>query len=288
MTGWLHAIDIDRGHGHHDGGDCHEVDVGADEVVVLASVFKVPLLVALHRAADAGELRLDQRVRITSAKRASGAAGLGVMHDDAELSLRDLAMLMITISDNTAADVVLEQVGLDAVNETIRAVGLANTRVVASTGDLSSALADDFIRSGLSASRALADQAALLGFRALDPDTTNYGTPRDMTTLLARIWRDEAASPAACSEMRRALRLQVFRHRLAKGFAGDGARVAGKTGTVLNVRSEIGVVGLPDGHRYAVAVFTRSDSTAPTDTAADTAIGTAARLAVEQLRRDSQ
>jgi len=101
----------------------------------------------------------------------------------------------------------------------------------------------------------LADPEALLGFRVLDPATANRSTPRDMTALLARIWRDEAGSAAGCDEMRRVLRLQVCRHRLGSGFPGDDVRVAGKTGNLLNLRGEVGVVELADGHRYAVAVF---------------------------------
>jgi beta-lactamase class A len=274
VTGWLHAVDIDHG---------AQVDVGADEEVALASVFKVPLLVALHRAADAGRLRLDEPVEVTAAGRTSGVSGLGLMHDDARMSLRDLALLMITISDNAAADAVCQHVGLDTVEDTLRALSLTRTRVVASSGDLSNALADDFVRSGLGLARALADPAAVSGFRVLDPATFNHSTPRDMTTLLTSIWRDEAASPEACGEMRRILRLQLQRHRLASGFPADDVRVAGKTGTLLNLRSEIGVVDWPDGRRFAVAVFTRSDATNLTNPAADAVIGTAARLAVDQL-----
>lgn len=272
-TGWLHAIDIDHG---------DEIGVGADETVALASVFKVPLLVALHRAADAGRLRLDQPVKV-SADRTAGVAGLGAMQDEATLTLRDLALLMITISDNAAADAVLDHIGLPAVHETLDALGLARTVIAASSSDLNAALADDFVRSGLGVTQALADPATMAGFRVLDPALCNSSTPRDMTTLLARIWRDEAASPTACGDMRRVLRLQVCRHRLASGFPTDAVRVAGKTGTLLNLRNEIGVVELPDGHRYAVAVFTRSNSTAIRNPTAETVIGTAARLAIDQL-----
>jgi beta-lactamase class A len=273
VTGWLHAVDVDRG---------DEVAVGADETVALASVFKVPLLVALHRAVDAGRLRLDQRVRVP-AERATGVAGLGAMLDEAELSLRDLALLMVSVSDNAAADAVLRHVGLDAVRETLGRLGLVRTEVVASSGDLSKALADDLVRTGRNLARALTDPAAVAAFRVFDPAVSNRSTPRDMTTLLARVWRDEAASPAACAEMRRTLRLQVCRHRLASGFPSDDIQVAGKTGTLLNLRSEVGVVELPDGHRYAVAVFTRSHSATLVDPAAEAVIGTAARLAVDQL-----
>lgn len=281
VQGWLHAVDVDRGgDGGGDGGGGAEVAVGADDEVTLGSVFKVPLLVALYRSADAGRLRLDEPVKVAATGRTGGVSGLGTMHDDAELSLRDLALLMITISDNAAADAVLHHVGFDAVNDTLAALALTRTHVVASSGDLSNALADDFVRTGLGVAQALADPAALAGFRAYDPARSNRSTPRDLTTLLCRIWRDEAASPEACAEMRRALRLQLQRHRMASGFPADDVRVAGKTGTVLNLRSEIGVVETGEGRRVAVAVFTRSNRTTLSDPIADAVIGTAARLAV--------
>jgi beta-lactamase class A len=278
VAGWLHAIDID-------GGD--EVDVQADESVAVASVFKLPLLVALHRAADAGTLDLADRVTLTD-NRTTGVAGLGAMHDDAELSLRDLALLMITVSDNAAADAVLEVVGFDAVRQAIDDCGLTATAVVASCRNQYDALVDDLARGGLSLAQALADPEALLGFRVLDPATTNCSTARDMTALLTRIWRDEAASAAGCDEMRRVLRLQVCRHRLGSGFPSDDVRVAGKTGNLLNLRGEVGVVELADGHRYAVAVFTRSTSAALQNPAAEAIIGTTARIAVDQLHHAAQ
>jgi beta-lactamase class A len=274
VTGWLHAVDIDTG---------EQIDVGADQQVALGSVFKVPLLVALHRTAESGRLRLDVPVDLT-ANRTPGVAGLGAMLDDARLSLRDLALLMITVSDNAAADAVLERVGLDAVRETIRALGLSNTDVVASSGDIYDALVSDLARDGRPLAVALADPAAVATFRALDPASTNRSTPRDVTTLLTAIWQDTAARPEACTEMRRALRLQLLRHRLASGFPADDIVVAGKTGTLLNLRSDVGVVEMPDEHRYAVAVFTRSDRPSLVDPAADAAIGTAARLAVHALQ----
>lgn len=275
VTGWLHVVDID--------GD-DEVDIGADVPVTLTSVFKVPLLVALYRAVDAGRLGLDERVRISASDRTHGITGLGAMRDDAELSLGDLALLMITISDNAAADAVLDRVGLDTVQRTLDALGLARTAIVASCRDVHDTLADDLARCGLTLAQALAEPTALASLRVLDPAIGNRSTPRDMTTLLAAIWRDEVASTAACREMRRLLTLQVWPHRLASGFPGDDVLVAGKTGTLPPLRSEIGVVQYPDGRRYAAAIFTRSSRPTLTNPAADAVIGTAAALAVDHLR----
>jgi beta-lactamase class A len=83
--------------------------------------------------------------------------------------------------------------------------------------------------------------------------------------------------------MRRVLGLQVWPHRLASGFPADDVAVAGKTGTLPPLRSEVGVVELPGGRRYAAAVFTRSRRASLSDPGADAAIGHAARLAVEHL-----
>ena len=79
------------------------------------------------------------------------------------------------------------------------------------------------------------------------------------------------------------LRLQVCRHRLRSGFASDDVRLAGKTGNLLTLRREIGVVELPDGTRYAVSMFTRAGSAALTNPAAETVIGPVTRLVMDQL-----
>jgi beta-lactamase class A len=83
--------------------------------------------------------------------------------------------------------------------------------------------------------------------------------------------------------MRRLLRLQVARHRLATGFADDETIVAGKTGTILNQRCEVGVVERPDHRRYAVAVFVEDSRPTLVNAKADAVIGTAAHLAVDHL-----
>lgn len=84
--------------------------------------------------------------------------------------------------------------------------------------------------------------------------------------------------------MRNVLRLQVWPHRLSSGFPDDDVLVAGQTGTLPPLRSEVGVVELPGG-RIAAAVFTRSHRASFSDPAADAVIGAAARLAVDHLAR---
>ncbi|WP_436771395.1 serine hydrolase [Yinghuangia sp. YIM S09857] len=276
VTGRLHALDIDSG---------HEVGVGSDEPVVLASVYKLPLLVAFFRAAARGELDPRAPVTLTPADRVPGATGVSTLLDDVTMSLRDLAAMMITVSDNAAGDALFARVGVPALSAALADLGLDATHIEADSAGLMRALLQD------SGAASTAELWALLGepgladrLRSLDPARTNRTTPRDMCGLLGLLWRDEAAPADESAHMRRMLGLQVWPHRLASGFPYDDVLVSGKTGTLLTIRNEVGVVEYPDGGRYAVAVFTRAHAPLAVAPQADAAIGAAARLAVQHLR----
>lgn len=256
----------------------------ADAPVVLASVFKVAVLVALYRArAD-----VTERIRVPASTRTVGPTGLSVMRDEVELSLRDLAVLMITISDNTATDVLMARLGPDQVQSAVETLGLEETDVRATCAEILDVLRVDM---GLPEDQWLDPNveltwAMLDGNRSLDPRVArNRSTPREWAKLLRAIWLDEAAPPEACAEMRAILQGQYAPHRLATGFP-DGVVIGSKTGTLTGgIRNEAGVVEYPHGGRYAVCVFTRSlDWKTRRLPEADRVIGTAARLAVDQLR----
>nr|WP_116209156.1 serine hydrolase [Streptomyces olivoreticuli] len=272
VTGRLHALDIDSG---------AEINAGADLPVVTASVHKLCLLVALHQRAAAGHVDLTEQIECPPAGRTLGPTGLAAMLDPVRMSLRDAAYLMMAVSDNTSADILLERVGLDAVNDTTARLGLTHTHAVHTFGRILATIRQD---AGPGGPQALTDPYVIARLRALDPARTNRSTPRDMTRLLAAVWRDEACAPEHCAAVRRLLGLQVWPHRMASGFPFDDVHVAGKTGSLPTVRNEVGVIEYPDGGRYAVAVFTRAASTAATLPPADAVIGTTARIAVDALR----
>ncbi|WP_084338053.1 serine hydrolase [Actinomadura oligospora] len=277
VSGRLHAVDIDTG---------RELGVGADDPVVLASVYKVPLLVAFLRLAARGVLDPSEQVTLRPDERTEGGTGLSVMLDDVTMSLRDLACLMITVSDNAAADALYARVGRDEINAALEALGLRGVHVTGDGRDLFGALLADSGAADLGELWQRLDEPGMIDrLGSLDPSRTSDGTPRELTRLLSMIWRDEAAPAAECALMRRLLGLQVWPHRLSSGFPRDDVRVSGKTGTLLTLRNEIGVVEYPDGGRYAVAVFTRASEPVAVAPRADAVIGTAARIAVEALRR---
>lgn len=277
VTGRVHAREIENA--------TTDVDLGADEPVVLASVFKVLLVLEYARQVVAGQLNATERVRVGAEDRLGGAGTAGCQ-DDVDISWRDLAMFAMALSDNTAADLLLRRVGLDTVQSLAVQLGLESTRITGGPRQLVELMFADL---GVADEAEFARVFATLGVErlarlsVLDPRLTHAAsTPRDMTRLLSLIWLDRAGPAAACAMVRELMGRQASWHRLAAGFGGEVA-VAAKSGTVLSVRNEIGVASYPDGRRYAVAVFT-SGGWGVRRADVDAAIGRAARHAVDRLR----
>ncbi|BBZ29391.1 serine hydrolase [Mycolicibacterium madagascariense] len=277
-TGWLHAVAVD-------GSSTGEVNVDGDRPVALASVYKLPLLVAMMRMVDGGRLDLTERVTLRPTDRTAGPSGISALLDDVTMSWRDLAAMMMSVSDNAAADAILQRVGVDEVADALSALGLTRSRILGGTADAYRLLHVDTGTTNLAAALdALADADRPPDPRAYDPLQSSSATAREMTTLLRTIWTDVAASPASCATIRRLMSLQVRSNRIASGFAFAGVSVAGKTGTMGALRHDVGVVRFDGERPYAVAVFTQSARATPIQPRIDAAIGQAARLAVDHLR----
>jgi beta-lactamase class A len=255
VDGFLHVRDIGSGAsvGHH-----------AEDRVLLASTRKIALLLELERRLAAGEWDPTERLRVSASSPKLVGFGIPQLQDEVEISLRDLAVLMISVSDNQATGLIAGRVGAEHVNATLRELGFADFVFRHPTYDL-----------------AAHDPTEPFGRPELGANTTAAA----LSGLLAAIWRDEAGTPAVCAEVRRVLATQVWPHRLRSGFP-DEVRVAGKTGSFRGWKNEAGVAEFPDGGSYAIAVFTRlrQPPEEMRTTAQDLVIGSAAAAAVAWLR----
>jgi beta-lactamase class A len=166
--------------------------IGRDEndVMVSASLAKVPVLVALYQAVHEERLALDQRVTYQPQHRSFGSGVLARLSPGVEMSLRDAATLMIIISDNSATNIVVDAVGLDYVNEQMRRLGFKDTIL--------------FRRWEFEADTT--------------PRETWVSTARETAALLALIARHEAVSPEASQDMLRIMRRQDYRHELSRNL----------------------------------------------------------------------
>ncbi|MBL1086902.1 serine hydrolase [Streptomyces actinomycinicus] len=259
----------------------------ADEPTPLASVVKVPLaLVVLDRIAS-GELDPAHPVTVDPAGSSVGPTGLAAFRYPATVAVGDLLLQMLSVSDNAAADALLDLVPVPEVDARLRAWGCDGVRVRHRMNHLyecaAGAAGNDF---SLALELAVRDErTGRHTIETLDPARANAGSAAALVRLLERVWRDEIAVPAATAELRRLMGHQVFTQRLASELRADTLRWSGKTGTFLHLRHEIGVVEADSGHRVAMAALTRADRRAGLAPDIDLAIGVAGREAFEVLRR---
>ncbi|MFJ9344623.1 serine hydrolase [Streptomyces sp. NPDC101733] len=278
VEGFLHAVDVDTG---------AEIGLRADAPVIVASLRKIPIALAYARAAASGELDPAGRHTITDANREGGGIGTDSCLHDVTMSSRDLAFFMMSMSDNAATDKLMELLGTDRVRALAAELGCPSIPVgryrdlwdpvwqelgIDTDGDIDAQLDQ-------------VDDSRLRTLAMLDPTRSASSTPRQITTLLTAIWRDTAGPADACAEVRDLMGRQLSKHRLVAGF-DDDVKVAAKNGSLWGVLNEAAVAHYRDGRRYAVAVFLRTPDLGGRNPAADTAIGLAARTAVDHLRRD--
>lgn len=202
--------------------------LGVNDTLVFpqGSAIKVPVLIEMHRQAEAGRLRLDDRVPVRAADRAGGSGVLQFFGDgSSELSLRDLATLMIVLSDNTATNLLIGRLGMESVNRTLSEMGLRRTRL----------------------------QRMMIRPRESARGMENLSTPAEAAELMARLDRCRIpVSAAACAEIRRTL--EIPKEGPFPSAIPAGVRVAWKPGDLSGVATAWGLVALP-GRPYAVAVM---------------------------------
>jgi beta-lactamase class A len=222
-----------------------------------ASVFKIPVLVEVFRQSEAGSLSLDRPVTVRREDKRPGSGILKELADGHVATVRELAMLMIIVSDNTATDLLLKFVGKEAVNATLGDLGMERTRVDLTCEEILSDLITPLAESnGETEVGAWRGHQINLRCRALtDLKQNDVSTPREMSTLLELIHTGRAASPASCEAMGDILSRQQVNDRIP-GLLSATVAVAHKTGELPGIRNDAGIVYSPSGP-YLFTAFTR-------------------------------
>lgn len=273
-----------------------EVGLRPDSPVVLASVAKVFVALEFYAQVSANMLDAAERVDLLPGELTAGPTGLSMFSDPVQISLRDLCLQMMSVSDNAATDILLARVGRDQVNARLQACGCRRSYVESDLRTMFDEMALELgfpdyarlaaARAGALGPEALAqsqDAARIDGAAAFDAARTNRSTPRDMTRLLQAVWMDTAALPESCENLRTVMAQQVSA-RLGR-LLPDGAAIAAKTGSLTGrVRNEVGVITHADGRAFAVAVFTRAHAPFQNVAAIEAEMAHAAATAIAALR----
>ena len=106
-----------------------EIALDADRVYETFSVIKVPIMVEVLRRVQKGDLSLHERYTLNASDARLPSGVLYVLDPGLQLTLKDLATLMIIISDNAATDILADKVGRANVTQTMRSLGLKKTTI---------------------------------------------------------------------------------------------------------------------------------------------------------------
>jgi beta-lactamase class A len=191
-----------------------------------ASMIKMPILVSLLAALDRHEIDMSQQLVIRSDLVTGGSGYLQYRPVGTKISVKDTAYLMITMSDNTATNMIIDALGgKETLNKQFRSWGLSETHIANMLGDF---------------------------------DGTNKTSPFEQVYLLARIRKGELISPASRQWMYEIMEKTRVRTLLNVGLA-PGAKIAHKTGDIASMVGDAGIVTAPNGSSYIIAVQVERD-----------------------------
>jgi beta-lactamase class A len=205
-----------------------------DEQAPAASTVKLFLLVALLERVAAGEASLADEVVLGRDDQVTGSGVLKSLQAGRSYSLRDLATLMIIVSDNSATNLVLDAVGLERFRSSLREHGWTGTTA---SGKL----------------------------QTVPRNPPSLTTPRDLHDAIVRLWRGELLPGAETAFARDVLGAQQYTDDLGRQLdydsyateMGESAlRIASKGGAVRGVRNEVAVIRRGDDG-FALAITTR-------------------------------
>lgn len=225
--------------------------VHPDEVFAQASSIKIAVLLELYRqdqaAAGGGKgARLSDSYLVRKEDMvADSDIMLGLMPGKTTLTNRDLATMMIAVSDNAATNVLIERVGMDNVNDTLRSLGLKQTAL----------------------------RRKMMDVKAAGEGRENVSTPREMMTLLAAIYRGKPLDKAHADDFFEML--ATHKDDYAARVLPEGVKAATKPGSLEAVRNSSGVIFAPN-RPFVLCVMT---GYARDERAAEAAIGEVALAA---------
>ncbi|HKY49821.1 MAG TPA: serine hydrolase [Candidatus Limnocylindria bacterium] len=182
----------------------------ADELFPAASVIKIPLVMALYADVAAGSVSLDERVGVGVT--VGGTGILSALRDVSDVSLRDLAMLTIALSDNTATNRLIDRLGLARIDERMAEWGCVRSKFARGMFDW------DAQKRGLENVATPAEIAALLE-RLVAGELVDRGTSDAVIAVLERC-QDDA---------------------MLRRYLGRGGRIANKTGTLEATRNDAAI-----------------------------------------------
>lgn len=201
----------------------------SEEPFQSASVIKIPILIEGLRQSEIGKINLDKLIFINS--NVGGSGVLQALSGVAALTIKDLMTLMIIVSDNTATNLLIDLVGMEAINASMKKMGLRNSVL----------------------------NRRMMDMEAMERGLENYTTLMDMITCLKVVnegtYLAEASRKTALEMMNR----QQFQDKLPGMIDDERIFVANKTGSLPRVEHDCAVFTYKGKTAYAAVLMDQLD-----------------------------
>ena len=197
-----------------------------DEVFAQASSIKITILAGLYLQAEQGKLKLTDLYTVQSSDLVPDSYIMnGLTPGVTRVTLRDLATMMVAVSDNAATNVLIDRVGTPNVNAMLDSLGLTHTRL----------------------------RRKMMDLEAAKQGRENISTPREMMTLLAAIYRGKLLNKDSAADFFKVLSTGKDSW-IPRDLPAD-LKIADKPGALEAVRNDSGVVFV-EGRPYVICVMT--------------------------------
>ena len=197
-----------------------------DEVFPQASSIKIAVLAELYRQAQAGKLKLTDLYTMQASDLVPDSDIMGGLTPGVtRITLRDLATMMIAVSDNSATNVLIDRVGMDNVNALMDSLGLAYTRL----------------------------RRKMMDLNAAGEGRENISTPGEMMTLLESLYRGKVLNREMTDDFFKML--STHKESFIPRDLPPGLKIANKPGELEGVRNDSGVVFI-ENRPYVICVMT--------------------------------
>ena len=219
---------------------------------VAASTVKIAIMLELFHRIDAGRDSLEQTHVLRADDKATGGGVVKELHSGLSFTVNDLCYLMMSISDNTTTNILIDRVGMAETNTAMQALGMKNS----------------------SLGRKMRGRPVAAG------EQENWAVPDEYADLTAAILSGRAASAASCAAMVTMFEKQSNDRRLARHLPRGDARPrwGSKTGSLPGVVNDVGFIMTPAGP-LVLAVYCEIDD----PNAGEAAIGAVARAALKAV-----
>lgn len=245
-----------------------DIAINPDDYFPAASTLKVPLLYTFIQACEAGDIDPSERTTLRHADRVPGSGVLQDLDEGLQPTWRDVAELMITVSDNYATDLLFAKLGKERIAATCAALGMTRTALPLTIKQLFCAgvhldandpsLTYDALRDALENSTADPENVAYA-----DDPRNDVSSPRDLVRCLRAI---EDADRLSAASRQGAIDIPLHQKysTILPFWLPDEVKIAHKTGSLKGIRNDAGIVYAPAGP-YVIAIMSkRSPDTAAT------------------------